>query len=323
MTTIGREVSRAEFDRLKAKYQRWGRWGADDELGALNAITPASVVAAASLVRTGRVFSLAHPIGAQGPSTLLPPRFAPVYRMSRSGDDVRRAYDAGATGMQFTDDMIVMPLQTSTHWDALSHVFHDRTMYNGRDTDHVLNAGARASAITVTANKMVGRGVLLDVPALDGREVLEIGEAIEAEDLQACCERQEVQVQPGDFVLIRTGRMGRSRALGEWGPEWSAKASTGIGVSAVDWLCDHDIAGVAADNFSVEIIPAQTAHFGELAPMHVILLQGAGIYVGEFWVLDELAADCAADGTYEFMLVSAPLMVDGAVGSACNPQAIK
>lgn len=321
MTTRGRTVGRAEFDVLLDKHRSWGRWGAEDELGALNKITPAHVARAASLVRTGEVFSLALPIG-QGPRSLLPPRFAPVFTMTRTGDDVRRAYDAGATGMQFTDDLVAMPLQTATHWDALAHVFHDGQMYNGRGPDAVPTAGAQHSSIAVAADRMVGRGVLLDVPRLTGRDHLDIGEAVEADDLDACLARQGVEVGEADFVLIRTGRLGLAQRSGEWGPEWSGGPGSGIGVSAIDWLCGRDIAAVAADTFSVEIIPAQTSGAGQRAPMHSILLAGAGIYVGEFWALDGLAARCAATGIFEFLLSAPPLVVPGAVGSACNPLAI-
>lgn len=321
MTTRGRTVGRAEFDRLRDKHLSWGRWGPQDEVGALNKITPAHVARAASLVRTGEVLSLAMPLG-QGPRNLLPPRFAPVFTMTRTGDDVRRAYDAGASGMQFTDDLLAMPLQTGTHWDALAHVFHDGQMYNGRGPEAVPTAGAQRSSIAVAADRMAGRGVLLDVPRLTGRAHLDIGEAIEADDLEACVEGQHVEVGEADFVLIRTGRLGLAQADGEWGSEWAGGPSCGIEVSAIDWLCSRDIAAVAADTFSVEIIPAQTSAVGERAPMHSILLAGAGIYVGEFWALDDLAAHCARTGSWEFLLTAPPLVVPGAVGSACNPLAI-
>lgn len=315
-------MDRVTFDALLEKHRAWGRWGADDERGALNKVTPAHVARAAALARYGRVHSLAMPLR-DGPRALIEPRFAPVFTITRSGDDVRRAYAGGATGMQFTDDLLAMPLQTGTHWDALAHVFHDGRMYNGRGPEAVPTTGAEHGDITAASAGMVGRGVLLDAPALTGRETLDIGEAIEGVDLEACCERQGVEVGEADFVLIRTGRLGLALASGEWGPEWAAGPSCGIGVSAVDWLCTHDVAAIASDTFSVEIIPAQTAVFGERAPMHAILLAGAGIYVGEFWSLDGLAADCREDGVWEFLLTAPPLVVRGAVGSACNPLAIK
>lgn len=323
MTTRDLAVSEGHFAALAAEHRRWGRWGAADERGALNLVTPQRVAAAAGLVRKGTVISLAHPIGPSGPTLFMGGRFAAVHTFTRSGDDIRRFYDEGGSGVSFTDDVIVMPLQTSTHWDALSHAFHDGRMYNDRGPEHVRSAGADANAITEAADRMVGRGVLLDVPALTGRDCLEIGEAIEADDLQQCCEAQGVTVGEGDFVLVRTGRLGRSARSGDWGPEWGTGANTGLGVSAAAWLLERDVAAVASDTFSVEIIPAQTRAFGELAPVHVLLLHGAGIHMGELWALDDLAADCAADGTYEFLLVAAPLLVDGAVGSACNPQALK
>lgn len=323
MTSTDRVVEREEFEALRARLRRWGRWGDDDELGALNLVTESQVAGAAGLVRSGRVISLAHPIGTSAPQAYLAPRFAPAYRMTRSGDDVRALYDEGRTGMAFTDDAIEMPLQSGTHWDALAHIFHERTMYNGRGTESVGAAGASFGGINVAAARMVGRGVLLDVPRLTGRDFLEVGEAIEADDLLACCSRFCVDVRAGDFVLVRTGRLGLAASSGSWGSEWGTGANCGLGVSAAEFLASRDIAAVAADNYSVEIMPAQTVAFGERAPVHVLLLHGAGIYLGEMWALDELAADCASDGVYEFMLVAAPMLVAGAVGSPCNPQAIK
>lgn len=324
MTSQGMRVEQSEFDELRKIHNHWGRWGDDDQLGAPNLVTPAKVAAAAALVRRGAVFSLAHPIGPSGPTTFMGGRFAPEYAMSNDGAGIERMHTEMGRKMAFADDWIRMPLQTSTHWDALSHAFHEGQMYNGRGTEHIHAAtGADASAITVAASRMAGRGVLLDVPRVLDRDRLDIGEAIEADDLAECCARQHIEVREGDFVLIRTGRLGLAARTGDWGPEWGTGANCGIGVSAAAWLLDRDVAAVASDTFSVEIIPAQTLHFGESAPCHALLLQGAGVYMGEFWALDELAADCAADGVYEFLLVAPPLAVDGAVGSACNPQALK
>lgn len=323
MTSRGRQVSQEEYAAVRERHRRWGRWGDDDQLGAPNAITAAMVADAARLVRRGAVFSLAHPVGPNGPTRFMGGRFAPVFTLTTAGDDIRRHYEEGHTGQRFADDIITMPLQTSTHWDALAHVFDDGLMYNGRGPDQIRTAGARASSITVAADRMVGRGVLLDVPRVSGRAHLDIGEAIEADDLAACCAAQGVELRPGDFVLVRTGRLGLAARTGEWGAEWGAGANTGLGISALDHLGEADVAAVASDTFSVEIIPAQTAHLGIAAPGHAILVQGAGIYFGELWALDELAADCAADGVYEFLLVAAPLAVEGAVGSGCNPQAVK
>jgi kynurenine formamidase len=323
MTAFDRKVGSAEFRRVRDRFTRWGRWGDDDELGALNLVTPERVAAAAALVRKGKVISLATPIVDGGQVRPIPTRFRPVHTMTRSGGDVAAAYQAGRQGFLFTDDMIVMPLQTGSHWDALSHVFCDGRMYNGRGTADVPATGAARNGITVAANRMAGRGVLLDVPALTGRPWLEIGESVEAEDLQACCERQGVTIGPGDFVLVRTGRIGAAKASGEWGPEFSGGPGSGLGFSTIEYLCERDIAALATDTFSVEILPSQTIEEAERSPLHVIMVQGAGVHLGELWDLEELAADCADDGVYEFLLVAAPMAVEGAVGAPVNPQAVK
>jgi len=323
MTSIGKKVDRETFEGLIERYDNWGRWGDDDEIGSLNFRSAEGVVAAARLVRKGRVFSLALPLDRDGPLRDLPPRFNPIHLMTRDGGDVKRDHERGERGFQWVDDVITMPLQAATQWDALAHVFYDAKMYNGYPTDDVHSDGAERNAMTKAADRMVGRGVLLDVPRLTGRPWLEIDEAIEAEDLEQCCRTQGVDVGEGDFVAVRTGRLAAARDTGEWGPEFSAGAAAGLGVSTAEFFCDRNVAAVAVDTFSTEAIPHQTADAGIEGPLHVILVAYAGIHLGEFWDLDELAADCAEDGCWEFMLVAPPLTVTGAVGSPINPQAIK
>lgn len=323
MTTLGRAVDLREFEALRAKYNCWGRWGPDDQLGSLNVVSPESLVAAAQLVRRGISFSLAIPINRDGPSNPPPPRFPPVHIMTRDGGDVRRAFDRGERGFQFTDDVVTMPLQCATQWDALSHVFYDGVMYNGLDSSHVDSYGAARNSITATRERMAGRGVLLDLPRWLGKPWLEPGEAIEAEDLEHCCESQGVVIRRGDFVLVRTGRLSAVRDRGYWGDEFSGGSSAGLAVSTADFFCPREIAAVATDTFAAEVIPDQTADAGINSPLHIIMLQGAGIHIGEIFDLDVLAGDCASDGVYEFFFIAPPLTITGAVGSPINPQAIK
>lgn len=196
-------------------------------------------------------------------------------------------------------------------------------MYNGFGYEYVDGDGARRGAITNVKDRMVGRGVLLDVPRLTDRPWLDPGEAIEQEDLEACCERQGVEVGEGDFVVVRTGRLGAVRERGEWGDEYAGGPAPGLGVTSADFLVTRRVAAVATDTFGAEVQPSSTIADNLYVPMHVILTVSAGIHLGEMWDVEELASDCAADGVWEFMLVAPPLTFSRAVGSPVNPLAIK
>jgi kynurenine formamidase len=325
MTSFGRVVTLAELRELFDKYRNWGTWGADDEIGAINYVTPEAVRASAELVRKGTVFSLAIPLDANGPMTGALGRVNPIHFMLRDGGDIAKALDDHVwADFDYTDDAVYMTLQCATQWDSFAHVFWEGKMYNGFGHVHVDSSGAHKGAITNVRDRMVGRGVLLDIPAALGRRWLDPGEAIELEDLEECCEKQQVQVREGDFVAVRTGRLAATREAGAWGPEYAGGDAPGLGVSAAEFLVGHRIAAVATDTFSTEVQPSQTKDdCGLLVPLHVLLTISAGIHLGEMWDLEALATDCAEDGVYEYMLVAPPLTFTGAVGSPVNPHAIK
>jgi kynurenine formamidase len=323
MTTIDAAVGRAEFDELFEAHRSWGIWGPDDDTGALNHVTGEAVAAACRSVRSGKVFSLAIAMDDNGPLADLPPRRNPSHVMYRDGGDIALAHAAGERGYMSTDDAVYMALQCATQWDSLAHPFYDARMYNGHGPEQVPSSGAKRNSIAAATDRMVGRGVLLDVPRALGRRWLERGEAVEADDLERCCAAQGVEVREGDFVLVRTGRMGAVRERGTWQDEYAGGVGCGLGVSVARFLCPRKVAAVAVDTFSADVIPNQTRAAGIRCPVHVILTVGAGIHLGEDWQLEELADDCASDGVYEFLLVAQPLPITGAVGSPVNPQAIK
>jgi kynurenine formamidase len=323
MTSTDAQVTLARFQSLFDRYRSWGRWGPDDNVGSLNHVTADRIVAAGRLVRRGAVFSLAIPMNEHGPATDLAPRYNPSHVMYRDGGDIAAAHAAGERGYMSTDDGVYLALQGATQWDSLAHPFFDARMYNGLGTEHVTSRGATRNSIAFAADRMVGRGVLLDVARCLGRDWLERGEAVEADDLERCCELQDVEVGTGDFVLVRTGRMGAVRDRGTWEDEYSGGRAAGLGVSTADFLCPRQVAAVATDTFSADVIPNQTRDVGIRCPVHVILTVGAGIHLGEEWQLEELAADCARDRVYDFLLVAQPLTITGAVGTPVNPQAIK
>jgi kynurenine formamidase len=202
----------------------------------------------------------------------------------------------------------------------LAHIVFDRHIYNGYDATDVGSKGAIRNDIAKTRDRIVGRGVLLDIPRSKGVPWLEPGEPIHAADLEAAATAQGVAVGRGDIVLIRTGQMAQCRADGGWGA-YAGGAAPGLALDSVGWIHDHDIAAIAADTWGAEVLPNETPDVFQ--PLHIILIVHMGLLVGEIFDLEALAADCAEDGRYEFMFTAPPLPITGGVGSPVNPLAIK
>jgi kynurenine formamidase len=308
-----------EVAALSSSLRRWGTWGSDDERGALNFISPAHIVAAARLIRRGQTFSLAIPIahgeGPQRPNPL--GRANPLHLMSATGLDDDPGANLGE-GVGLTDDFLVLAVQGGTQWDALCHIYVDDTLYNGYPASDVDAKGAHRNGIDKVHDRFVGRGVLLDVARALGTEHLDPGYAITTEDLAATEERQGVEVGEGDFLLLRTGIMS---TVGDF-RDWSAfhRAQPGLAYSTAPWLSDRKVAAVAGDTSALE---ASGQLSDLLVPLHMLMLHDMGIHIGELWYLEELAADCADDGIYEFFLAAQALPIKGGTGSPVNPLAIK
>ena len=179
--------TRQDLRDAAEKYKNWGKWGPNDEIGTLNFTSPQDIIAAAGLVRKGKVISLAlnfDHTGPQGAKSKYPAmgRTNPIHTMLRTGTD---AYSGvlDQRGIRAADDMVTMPLQCGTQWDGLGHVFYENNMWNGYDCREVTSAGAQKCGIEKTKNKMVGRGVLLDVARYKGVDSLEDGYGITCADL--------------------------------------------------------------------------------------------------------------------------------------------
>jgi kynurenine formamidase len=311
---------RAAAERLK----NWGRWGPDDEIGTLNHTRPEDIVAAARLVRKGKVISLALPYDHQGPQggkTKYPAlgRFNPVHLMLRTGTD---AYSGvlDSRKIRGADDIIIMPMQCGTQWDGLGHIFYGDHMWNGYDCRSVTSAGAQKCGIEKTQERLVGRGVLLDIPRMLGHDPLPDAFAITNEMLDGAERHFGVQVRRGDYLLIRTGQMDAMLTAGTW-DGYSGGDAPGLAFETLDWLQAKQVAAVATDTWGAEVRPNETDEANQ--PWHWISIPIMGLTVGEIFHLAELARDCAADKCYEFMFVAPALPVTGAVGSPVNPLAIK
>ena len=318
------KLTKADIEAAAERLKNWGKWGADDEIGTLNYTTPDDIVRAAGLVRMGQVFSLAlnyDDKGPQGGKTKFPPvgRFNPVHTMLRTGTD---AYSGvlDKRGIRSADDLVLFPLQAGTHWDGLGHIFYGDHMWNGYDCRLVSSFGAAKAGIEKTKEKMIGRGVLLDIARHVGVDWLEDGFAITNDMLDACAKKQGVVVGRGDHLLIRTGHMEAKWAAGSW-DGYPGGDAPGLAFETLDWLQEKQVAAVATDTWGVEVRPNETDEANQ--PWHWICIPIMGLTMGEIFKLDELAKACAGDGTYEFMFIAPALPITGAVGSPVNPIAIR
>lgn len=303
------------------RYSNWGRWGPDDEKGALNFITPERILAATALPRRGQVISCALPFDDEGPQTGLGGRHNPIhYMLAHGGDVLAGAQDGFPGGFRYADDAVTMPLQCGTQWDAFAHVFYDGRMYNDRDIRLVTSKGAAKNSIAALKDGVVGRGVLLDLPRHFGVEWLEDGRAILPLDLDACAEAEGISIESGDIVLVRTGMLTRCLAAKSWAGYCGGPAP-GLSVHCAGWLYDREVAAICTDTWGLEVSPYETEDC--VSPLHMISLRNTGVLFGEIFALDALARACAEDRRYAFLFAAPPLPITGAVGSPINPLAIR
>ena len=288
MTAAQQKYDHDSVREIAQRYRNWGRWGDDDQLGTMNLVTPDKVKQAAGLVRKGRVFSLALPLDGEGPMTGAYGRVNPVHVMLQDGGDVASGAQDHLAALRYTDDAVYLVLQCATQWDALAHIYHDGKMYNNVGTEAVSSLGATKNSITQLKDKVVTRGVLLDIARHKGKPWLDVSEPITADDLEACADAEGVAVGAGDIVLVRTGRIGAIRERGSWGDEYAGGPAPGLAISAADFFCPRDVAAVATDTWGIEVLPNETPDVFQ--PLHIIMLVNAGIHIGEMFDLEALAA---------------------------------
>lgn len=216
---------------LAKRVSNWGRWGADDERGTLNFITPDVVKRAAGLVRRGEVFSLGLPFGADGPQIGQGGRVNPLHLMTAVDQKLPGDYP---DGFRYADDVLVLPLQCATQWDSLAHVHYDGQLYNGFPAGTTSSAGAAKAGIDKVGAGVVSRGVLLDLARLAGVPRLTPGTAISPADLEAAERAQGVRVERGDVLLVRTGHLGVFTADGD--RVGYMRMMPGLGVACAEWL---------------------------------------------------------------------------------------
>ncbi len=334
--SVTTQATMADFRAVSKRVSNWGRWGEDDQAGTLNFITPEKVAASGRLVRRGRVFPLGVEFGSSGPQGEFLYRQNPVHLMTVDGGDAEMFISHGlawnenptakqiaetfaASPFRFNDDMIIMPLQAATQWDALSHVYYEEHLYNGFPSTAVSSQGAAKCGICAAIpSGIVSRGVLLDVVRHRGDELcISADRQVTPEELDEIAEAQGVKIERGDIICVHTGWWSEFRRTGNRNPPVA-----GLHWRCAEWLHAKEAAAVACDNVAVEHLLTMDVD-GMFLPLHALCLRDMGLMLGEFWNLADLAADCAEDGVFEFQLVAPPLNVTGAVGSPVNPIALK
>ena len=312
------------LDEYIARYSNWERWGRDDECGTANHITPQMVRYAAGLVRTGQVIALGLEFNQNGPQTGANGRFNCLRYSVATGSDHTAGRQMWAGGplprqMGYADDTVVLHLQSATHWDSLCHIFHRGRMFNGYPADEFTARGSAHNGTEALRSKLVGRGVLLDIPRSKGMNWLDDGYAITADDLEAAAELGKVTVQTGDILLVRTGQMARCLKHG-WGT-YAGGDAPGLSFFTIPWLANRNVAAVATDTWGVEVRPNELPN--SFQPFHIPTVVYMGLLLGEMFDLEELAAACADDGRYEMLVSAPPLAFTGTAGAPPGLVAIR
>jgi kynurenine formamidase len=292
---------------LNERPNAWGRWGEDDEAGALNLIGPEQVKRAAGLVRTGQVVRLAQLLSNKTP---VPRHRAGLQHfMGRDGGD----YAAGAKrpgGFQFAEDTVVMPLHIGTHIDALCHAWCDSRMFNNYREETMRSTSGATRLGVEKMPPAVTRGLLLDVVGLRGRP-LHGDEVVSRADLEACLAVAQLEIEPGDAVLLHTGWLAAQQGMSDI----DFNTEPGIDHEAGLWLAQRDVALIGADNYAVEVLPFAE---GTVFPVHQCVIRDFGIPLLEGMLLEPLVRT----GRREFLFVAAALPIVGATGSPLTPLAI-
>jgi kynurenine formamidase len=311
-------MKRADFDLVAERLRNWGRWGAEDQRGTLNHIGPETLRNAAATVQSGKLFNLGLNFDKDGPQLGMK-RFNPKLYPT----DLFTPLNPDRPNVVYSDDVIHMPLQAATQWDALAHVHYDGVLYNNcKACDTLSEKGAARLGIENLATPgIMSRGVLLDILRLKRTERLPDDYAITVDDLRAACEAQGVSMATGDIVLVRTGHIQRFTI--EKDRAAFNGAQPGLDPSCAEWVHEHSLAAVCADNLGVEILGPQIMRSEVPLAFHMYCLRDMGCPLGEMFNLDALAADCADDGRYTFLLSAPPIPFTNAVGSPVNPLALK
>lgn len=311
-----RVVTQETMDAWKRTESNWGRWGADDELGTLNLITPKVRNRASREVTKGISISLGRSIAPQSAVAegTLSGRPAAVTQKMLSGPPER---PSGST------DSLTIAAHgyTITHMDALGHHFFNGLMYNGFPAEKYvsMSGGLARGNVAVASQGVFTRGVLVDIPALKGKPWLEPGTPIFVEDIEAWERKAGVRIREGDAVFIRTGRWDREAAMGPWD---IAKSAAGLDASVIPWVRKRGIALLGSESaLSVVPFPATTVitNPDDYLPVHNFALVALGLPLIDNADLSQLAKAARQYNRYTFLFTVAPIRVTTGTGVPVNP----
>jgi kynurenine formamidase len=303
------QLSETEFRSLYERVRSQVPWGQDDRRGALNYLTPASVLAATAEVRLGRTVSLAAPVE----TWVTPDNPEPCrHEMTQTGGT------SPALGLSFALDRVAMNIHgnADSHIDALCHVIFDGSLYQGVPAGTLTEAGAEELSISVARDGIVGRGVLLDVPRARGEPWLEPGEHVTVGDLLAAEQAEQVRMGEGDIALVRVGHRQRRTERGPWD---AASARAGLHPDVVPFLAERRISALGSDGNN-DTAPSVAA--GVDFPVHVLAIHALGLHLMDYLDFTELTEACAAARRWSFLCAIAPLRLPSGTGSPVNPIAI-
>ncbi|HEX4862653.1 MAG TPA: cyclase family protein [Acidimicrobiales bacterium] len=295
----------------------WGRWGPDDELGTLNYITPETRRAAFESVREGISVSCARLIPTRQPEADF--QWPPMHFMTSSGEGWA-GKPTPLDALQVTGDFIGMVFHgfAVTHVDSLCHIARDGQLYNGRPCELVTAAsGATVLGVDTVRDGIVGRGVLLDIPFLTGREWLDAEDAVYPDDLSSAEMLAGLEVRAGDIVLCRFGTMARRAALGPSAEVFTSRP--GLHASCVPWQHQRQVAALGSDG-AQDLFPS--GYPSLRAPLHQVGIVSMGLTLIDNCDLEALASTCRNLKRWEFMITVAPLRIENGTGSPVNPIAV-
>jgi kynurenine formamidase len=296
-------LTKADIDRWMTELSNWGRWGKEDQLGAINLITSAKRRQAAGLVRDGVSVSLARDTNKQSAPDNPQPW---EHTMTLTGAGNRGQFSLDRIGVSFHG-------YQHTHLDALCHMFWQGKMYNGFSQEEVTAQGAAKLGISNLKQGIFTRGILIDLPRLKGVKYLEPGTRILPADLDAWEKQAKVKVTSGDVIFIRTGRWARRAAVGPWDVSTN---SAGLYATCAQWIRQRDVAILGSDAAS-DVLPSGIE--GMSHPIHQLVLVAMGVHIFDNCDLEALSEACASRNRWEFLLTASPIAVVGGTGSPLNP----
>lgn len=303
----------------------WGKWGDEDEIGAVNYLTESEVLRGIKAVEHGKTFTLGVPIARPEGDPVFPGREeASHYMHCDKGhfDSGKFSMHRGA-GLEYADDVLFMFIQGTTQFDAPGHVWYDDTLYNGFDAKSTMGGMEHCGIKGIAEHGVVGRGILLDIARYREVDHLERGTQITLDELLDCADEQDITIENRDILLIRTGWIERFYEEGPdefYGERFNEPGLT-YSEELVNWFYEKEIPAFGTDTIGNEQTVSDET--GTLLPLHGALLRDQGVGFNEINKLDELGEDCATDDKYDFLYVGSPLKISQGTGAPVNPLVIK